>query len=132
VSPARPGPRRHISTLEILEAVATRGRFWTAVFADDEVRTVNEAVDRELLAGTLLDACTLTTFGSTELARLRGKPNDQGRIDVRIDHACREHGPCWIVRCVRCDALELPHVAEDELEETVQKVLADHVCLGTD
>ncbi len=130
MSPARPGPRRHISTLEILDAVATRGRYWTAVFTDDEVRTVNEAVDRELLAGTLKDACTLTSFGDAELARLRGKPNDQGTIDVRVDHSCREHDPCWTVRCIRCEDLEIRHVGELQLEETVQKVLADHVCLG--
>lgn len=56
-------PRHHISTLELLSAVGEFGPNWPARFGDHEIADVNEAIDRELIAGTLLDAVTLSPYG---------------------------------------------------------------------
>lgn len=56
-------PRVPIGTAELLAAVSELGPAWPARFGDREIVDVNEAVDRELLAGTLLDAVTLSPHG---------------------------------------------------------------------
>ncbi|HEX7353964.1 MAG TPA: hypothetical protein VF288_03930 [Mycobacteriales bacterium] len=56
-------PRHPISTAALLAAVDQLGPHWPARFADHEIVDVNEAVDRELLAGTLVDAVTLSGSG---------------------------------------------------------------------
>lgn len=56
-------PRIRISTTELLAAVDELGPHWPTRFGDREIVDVNEAVDRELLAGTLLDAVTLSPHG---------------------------------------------------------------------
>ena len=130
MTPARPGPRPEIATYAILEAVATRGRRWTAAFRDAEILALNEAVDRELLNGNLKDGHTLSAQGERTLAEHLGHPNDRASIDVRVDHACREHDPCWTLTCVRCETVRVHHITDDEMEVQVQKIIAGHVCLG--
>jgi hypothetical protein len=86
--PARTGQRPTICTEDILEAVATRGRRWTAAFADEEITVVNEALDRELLQGNLVDAVTLSAQGERVLAdhrrlptgRPSGRPSGRPRV----------------------------------------------------
>lgn len=56
-------PRLPIVTTELLAAVAELGPNWPTRFGDREIVDVNEAVDRELIAGTLLDAVTLSPRG---------------------------------------------------------------------
>ena len=53
-------PRAPISTRELLAAVAEFGSKWTYQFGDREIVDVIEAVDREQLAGNLLDGVTLS------------------------------------------------------------------------
>ncbi len=78
MSPARSGPRRSISTKDLLQAIVTRGRHWTAVFADEQIVSVNEALDRELLNGNLIDACTLSERGRRTLAQLLDRSSGDG------------------------------------------------------
>ncbi|HEX7353600.1 MAG TPA: hypothetical protein VF288_02065 [Mycobacteriales bacterium] len=66
--PRREGPRPVITTLELLRAVADHGPQWVAVFDDVEITSVTEALDRELLAGNLLDATRLSEQGRRLLA----------------------------------------------------------------
>lgn len=56
-------PRSQISTTELLQAVADLGPTWPAQFGDHEVVAVTEALDRELIAGTLIDAVTISPYG---------------------------------------------------------------------
>lgn len=56
-------PRIRISTTELLAAVVELGPNWPSRFGDHEIVDVNEAVDRELMAGNLLDAVTLSPRG---------------------------------------------------------------------
>jgi hypothetical protein len=56
-------PRVRISTSELLQAVSDLGPNWPARFGDYEIVEVNEALDRELIAGTLIDAITLSPQG---------------------------------------------------------------------
>lgn len=63
-------PRLPIGTIELLTAVAELGPTWPARFGDREIVDVNEAVDRELMAGTLLDAVTISPHGRQLLRRL--------------------------------------------------------------
>ncbi|MGH3745412.1 MAG: hypothetical protein ACRDTP_11180 [Mycobacteriales bacterium] len=56
-------PRIPISTSELLTAVVELGPNWPTRFGDHEIVDVNEAVDRELIAGNLVDAVTLTAQG---------------------------------------------------------------------
>lgn len=67
-------PRLRISTTELLTAVADLGPNWPARFGDYEIADVNEALDRELLAGNLLDAITLTDQGRQTLPDTREPP----------------------------------------------------------
>ncbi|HEX7356052.1 MAG TPA: hypothetical protein VF288_14615 [Mycobacteriales bacterium] len=60
-------PRKRIDTSELLAAVSEMGPNWPARFGDREIVDVNEALDRELLAGTLLDAVTLSPEGERVL-----------------------------------------------------------------
>lgn len=127
--PARHGPRPHITTYEILRAIDARGPTWPTVFATHEITTVNEALDRELLAGNLRDATALSDKGRVELERMRGAEHE-GRIDLRIHHECADHDVCWLISCVRCDEVLAAHVAEDELELMAQKAVTEHRCPG--
>ena len=127
--PARHGPRPHITTYEILRAIDARGPTWTAVFTAHEITTVNESLDRELLAGNLRYATTLSRRGRLELERLRGAERE-GRIDLRIDHECDDHDSCWVVSCTRCRRVLAGHVAEDQLELMAHKAVTDHRCAG--
>ena len=56
-------PRVVISSQELLSAVDAHGPYWPAAFGDQEIVSVTEAVDRELLAGTLVDATHLSPAG---------------------------------------------------------------------
>lgn len=56
-------PRIVISSRDLLAAVDEHGPQWPAVFGDQEIVSVTEAVDRELLAGTLVDATHLSPAG---------------------------------------------------------------------
>lgn len=56
-------PRIRIGTTELLHAVADLGPNWPGRLGHCEMVEVNEALDRELLAGTLVDATTLSTQG---------------------------------------------------------------------
>lgn len=56
-------PRVRISTTELLTAVVDLGPNWPIRFGDYEIVDVNEAVDRELIAGNLLDAVTVSPQG---------------------------------------------------------------------
>lgn len=60
-------PRIPISTTELLAAVADLGPSWPLRFGDHEIVDVNEALDRELIAGTLRDAITLSPQGRRAL-----------------------------------------------------------------
>lgn len=60
-------PRAPISTVELLSAVAGLGPNWPARFGDHEIVDVNEALDRELIAGHLRDAVTLSPQGRQAL-----------------------------------------------------------------
>jgi hypothetical protein len=66
--PRREGPRPVISTPELLRAVADHGPLWVTVFEHIEITSVTEALDREILAGNLLDATQLTEQGRAALA----------------------------------------------------------------
>lgn len=56
-------PRVPISTLELLAAVAELAATWTDRFSEHEIVDVIEAVDREQLAGNLLDGATVSLQG---------------------------------------------------------------------
>ncbi|HEY5334577.1 MAG TPA: hypothetical protein VIJ71_00990 [Mycobacteriales bacterium] len=56
-------PRVRIGTIELLQAVADLGPNWPVRFSHYEIVEVNEALDRELMAGTLTDAITLSAHG---------------------------------------------------------------------
>lgn len=56
-------PRIVISSQDLLSAVDEHGPLWPATFGDQEIVSVTEAVDRELLAGTLVDATHLSPAG---------------------------------------------------------------------
>jgi hypothetical protein len=64
-------PRFPISTSELLTAIAELGPNWPARFGHYEIVDVNVAVDRELLAGHLRDAITLSNSGIRMLAERR-------------------------------------------------------------
>jgi len=56
-------PRMPIDTRDLLTAVAQLGSTWPSRFGHHEIVDVSEALDRELLAGTLIDAITLSPQG---------------------------------------------------------------------
>lgn len=56
-------------TYDLLAAVAAYGASWPAQFPDREIVDVIEAVDREHIAGNLLDAVTLSHQGRTLVGR---------------------------------------------------------------
>lgn len=60
-------PRVRVSTRELLTAVHELGPHWPRRFAQREIVDVNEALDRELIAGTLSDAITLSPRGHRAL-----------------------------------------------------------------
>lgn len=64
-------PRVQITSAELLTAVSELGPTWPARFGDHEIVDVNEAVDRELLAGNLVDAVTLSPKGRQQVLRHR-------------------------------------------------------------
>lgn len=64
-------PRMPIGTMDLLMAVADLGPHWPARFGHHEIVDVNEALDRELLAGTLVDAITLSPHGQRLIAAER-------------------------------------------------------------
>ena len=131
MTPARFGPRGHIATGALLEAVATRGPRWPAAFRYEQVTSVSEALDREVLSGNLTDAQTLSKQGERRLAEHLGRPNDLGRFDLRIDHLCAAHDQCWTIRCVRCNTILAVHVMEEDLEDRVQHLVSAHICPGS-
>ena len=131
---ARKGPKNHLGTDEVLEAVSVLGIRWTMAFSDEEVITVNEALDRELVNGNLANAFTVSAQG---LQRLResGRRRSEARIEVRIDTTCRRcrlGDECWVVRCTRCDGLQVRHVVEPDLVPTVREAFATHTCALAD
>jgi hypothetical protein len=71
--PRREGPRPVISTPELLRAVADHGPQWVTVFENVEITSVTEALDREILAGNLVDAVRLTEHGRAVLAAATGR-----------------------------------------------------------
>lgn len=70
-------PRMPINTIELLSAVATLGPNWPARFGHYEIVDVTTAVDREQIAGNLLDAITLTPQGHQLLRRGTSDPHDR-------------------------------------------------------
>ena len=62
-------PRQPVPTYDLLAAVAAHGASWPAQFEDREIVDVIEAVDREHIAGNLLDAVTLSDQGRTLIGR---------------------------------------------------------------
>lgn len=64
-APARDGRQlgNPIVTRDLLTAVAQLGESWPARFGRYEICEVRRAVDRERLAGNLLDSCTLSPQG---------------------------------------------------------------------
>lgn len=63
-------PRVRIGTTELLQAVAELGPNWPVRFSRYEIVEVNEALDRELMAGTLTDAVTLSDRGRSLITGL--------------------------------------------------------------
>ena len=128
--PARPGPRPTLPTFDVLFAVATRGRRWTSAFRDAEVRTLDEAADRELFSGNMVNPYTLSVRGERLLEEQLGHPNDLVRLDVGARFGCRTHGSCWTLRCARCQVTQLEHVTDAALDDQMQQVVAGHICVG--
>lgn len=56
-------PQMPVGTIELLTAVRDLGPNWPARFGDHEIVEVAAAVDRELLAGNLIDGATLSAQG---------------------------------------------------------------------
>lgn len=66
--PRREGSRPVITTADLLRAIADHGPQWVTVFEHVEIIAVTEALDREILAGNLVDATRLTEQGRAVLA----------------------------------------------------------------
>ena len=130
---ARKGPKRHLDSPEVLRAIAVLGIRWTVAFRNEEITAVNEALDRELLNGNLVNAYTLSSQGEHAL-RTAAPQGARGRLDIRVDASClqcRLADECWTITCVRCGEVELRHVPEGELADVIQHVIASHDCLAS-
>ena len=129
MSPKRPGPRPRIDRFELLDAVDWCGVRWPLLFSAYEVTCVNEALDREILEGTVLNAFAVSSRGRRMLDEVQGG-QPRGRLEVREDLRCLAHGGCLTIVCVRCDEVRLEHASSSALAGIVRSLMSEHGCSG--